>query len=291
MLWSKKWFQYIVLLFLAFIWGSSFILMKTGLKSFSNNQVAAIRIFLAFLVLLPYSIKNLKKIKTKDIKSLLIAGFIGSFFPAFLFTKAQTRIDSSTTGMLNSLTTVFTFLVGILFYRTGFKKAQFTGLLLGLIGAIGLIMSGTGFQLGAFNSYALFIVLATWFYGINANEIKTYLSHFTGIETTSLAFFFIGPVAFLYLLTTDFHDIGSNTEWPYHLLAIAVLGIAGTAFAMILMNSLIRYSSAIFTTSVTYIIPMFALGWGILDGEHVTVTHLLFMTIILLGVYVINKNK
>lgn len=291
MAWKSKWFQFLILLFLAFIWGSSFILMKTGLKSFSNNQVAAIRIFLAFLVLMPYSIKNLSKISKKNIKSLLIAGFIGSFFPAFLFTKAQTRIDSSVAGMLNSMTTIFTFIVGILFYRTSFRKNQFIGLILGLTGALGLIISNDGtLSFGSFNSYALFIVLATWFYAINANEIKTNLSYLSGVQITSLAFLFIGPVALIYLSTTSFATVSINPDWPFHLLAIAVLGIVGTALAMILMNSLIRYSSAVFTSSVTYIIPIFAMGWGIIDGEHITVLHLAFMTVILTGVYLINRK-
>jgi drug/metabolite transporter (DMT)-like permease len=289
--WKSKWFQFLVLLLLAFIWGSSFILMKTGLKSFSNSQVAAIRIFLASLVLLPYSLKNLSKISRKNIKSLLIAGFIGSFFPAFLFTKAETRIDSSVAGMLNSMTTIFTFIVGSLFYRTSFRKNQFIGLILGLSGALGLIICNEGtLSFGPFNSYALFIVLATWFYAINGNEIKTHLSYLSGIQITSLAFLFIGPVALIYLSMTSFATVSENPDWPFHLLAIAVLGIVGTALAMILMNSLIRYSSAVFTSSVTYIIPIFAIGWGIIDGEHITALHMVFMSVILAGVYLINRK-
>jgi drug/metabolite transporter (DMT)-like permease len=289
--WTKKWFQYLILLFLAFIWGSSFILMKIGLKSFNSSQVAAMRILFASLFLLPYSIKNLKKVNKKNIKSLLISGFIGSFIPAFLFTKAQTKVDSSIAGMLNSLTTVFTFVIGIIFYKTGFKRSQFGGLLLGLGGALGLLMSTKGLQFGMINTYALFIILATWFYGINANEIKTHLSHFKGIETTSLVFFFVGPVALIYLLTRDFSNSFTHTDWPLHFSAIAVLGIIGTASAMVILNSLIRYTSAIFTSSVTYIIPIFAVGWGILDGEQISILHLVFMSIILVGVYIINRKK
>lgn len=115
--WKKPWFQFSILLLLAFIWGSSFILMKIGLKSFSSDQAAGIRMLLASVVLLPYSFKNLKSLQKKDIKSLLIAGFIGSFIPAFLFTKAQTQINSSLAGMLNSLTPVFTLIVGLLFIK------------------------------------------------------------------------------------------------------------------------------------------------------------------------------
>ncbi|MRT91704.1 DMT family transporter [Ancylomarina sp. 16SWW S1-10-2] len=291
MIWKKPWFQFSILLLLAFVWGSSFILMKIGLKSFTNEQVAGIRMLLASLVLLPYSIKNLKYLKKKDVKSLLIAGFIGSFIPAFLFTKAQTQIDSALAGMLNSMTPVFTLLVGILFHRTKFLLLQALGLILGLLGAVGLITSGSGLEIGHVNSYALLIVLATFFYAININEVKARLAHLTGMQITSLAFFFTGPVALIYLLTTDFAPALENPSWPVHLLALAGLGIIGTALAMVLMNSLIRYSSAVYASSVTYIIPIFAIMWGILDGENITPLHLTCMLFILLGVYLTNKKN
>ncbi|RUT78509.1 DMT family transporter [Ancylomarina longa] len=289
--WKKPWFQFAILMLLAFIWGSSFILMKIGLKSFNSEQAAGIRMLLASLVLLPYSIKNLKHLKKKDLKSLLIAGFIGSFIPAFLFTKAQTQIDSALAGMLNSLTPVFTLIVGMLFHKTKFKWLQVLGLIMGLVGALGLITSGEDLSLGKVNSYALLIVLATIFYAININTIKSKLSHLTGVQITSLAFFFTGPAALIYLLTTDFQPVFETPNWPIHFLALATLGIVGTAIAMLLMNSLIRHASAIYASSVTYIIPVFAIGWGILDGEKITIIHLLFMGFILLGVYLINKKK
>lgn len=289
--WEKRWFQYSILLLLAFVWGSSFILMKIGLKSFSSNQVAAIRILTASLVLLPISIKNLKHLKRKDLKSLLIAGFIGTFIPAFLFTKAQTRIDSSLAGMLNSITPVFAMIVGILFYKAKTGWMQITGLILGLLGAVWLISLGEGVSIGNINTYAFFIVLATIFYGINVNVIKSTLTHLTGAQITSLSFMFLWPVALVYLLSTDFDPVFQNTKWPLHLLAITALGIIGTAIAMLLMNSLIRYTSAVFATSVTYIIPIFAIGWGILDGEQITLLHIACMTVIMLGVYLINQRK
>lgn len=291
MIWKKPWFQFSILILLAFVWGSSFILMKIGLKSFTNEQVAGIRMLLASLVLLPYSIKNLKHLKKKDVKSLLVAGFIGSFIPAFLFTKAQTQIDSALAGMLNSMTPVFTLLVGMLFHRTKFLLLQVLGLVMGLLGAVGLITSGDGLEIGQVNPYALLIVLATCFYAININEVKARLSHLTGMQITSLAFFFTGPAALIYLLTTDFTPALENPSWPIHLLALAGLGIVGTALAMVLMNSLIRYSSAVYASSVTYIIPIFAIMWGVLDGENITILHLACMIFILLGVYLINKKS
>ncbi|MCF8406135.1 MAG: DMT family transporter [Bacteroidales bacterium] len=290
--WENRRSQYFILFLLAFIWGSSFILMKIGLKSFSSEQAAAIRIFLASLVLLPYSIKNLKYLKKKDVKGLLIAGFIGSFFPAFLFTKAQTRIDSSIAGMLNSLTPVFTFLLGILIHKNKFSGQQLIGLIVGFLGAIGLITSGNFGALQDINAYALYIVLATVFYAININHIRAKLSHLNGVQITSLSFLFLGPVSLIYLLTTDFDPVFQHSEWPIHLAALAGLGIVGTAIAMLLMNSLIRWAStAVFASSVTYIIPIFAIFWGFMDGENIKVLHIICMSLILLGVYIISRKK
>ena len=287
-MWHKRWFQLTILMILAFVWGSSFILMKIGIMSFSSAQAAALRILLASLVLAPIAVKHIKTLQRKDLPSLLVAGFIGGFFPAFLFMEAETRIDSALAGMLNSLTPVFTLIVGLLFHRTAFRWLQVIGLSLGFAGATGLILAGDGFQLGAFNSYALYIVLATLFYAISMNQIKSKLPHLTGVQVTSFSFLFIGPVALIYLLTTDFTPVLANPSWPLHFLALAALGIIGSAVAMLLMNSLIRYSSAVAASSVTYIIPVFAIMWGLLLGEKVTLLHFLCMLLILAGVYVIN---
>ncbi|MFA5328318.1 MAG: DMT family transporter [Prolixibacteraceae bacterium] len=290
MIWEKRSFQFGILMLLAFVWGSSFILMKIGLMSFSPEQAGALRILLASLALLPMSLRNLKKLRRKDLPSLLVAGFIGSFFPAFLFMKAETQINSSLAGMLNSLTPVFTLIVGLLFHKTAFRWSQALGLLLGLTGATGLILAGEGFHFGTINSYAFYIVLATILYATSINQIKSKLTHLNGIQITSLSFLFIGPVALAYLLTSSFEPVFASEDWPVHLLALATLAIVGTATAMLLMNTLIRYASAVAASSVTYIIPIFAIVWGVIDGEKVILFHLLCMCIILAGVYLISRK-
>ncbi len=288
--WNKRWFQLTILLILAFVWGSSFILMKMGLKSFSNNQAASIRVLFASLALLPISLHHLRKLKRKDVKSLLIAGILGSFIPAYLFMKAETRIESGMAGILNSLTPVFTMLVGLLFYHTNVKRTQLIGVLIGLVGAVGLISVGDEIDLRNINSYSFFIVLATLCYGTSVNEIKSRLSHMTGAQVTSLYLFFLWPAALIVLATSDLHPAFETKGWLIHLGALAVLGVVGTALALLVMNSLIRYTTAVFSTSVTYIIPIFAIFWGILDGEKIRMMHFVFMAVILAGVYLINRS-
>ena len=152
-------------------------------------------------------------------------------------------------------------------------------------------MAGDGFHFGTVNSYALYIVLATFMYAISMNQIKSKLPHLTGVQVTSFSFLFIGPVALIYLLTTNFAPVLAIPEWPLHLLASATLGIVGSALSMLLMNSLLRHSSAVAASSVTYVIPVFAIMWGLLYGEKITLLHIICMGFILAGVYIINWKR
>ncbi|MCD6566688.1 MAG: DMT family transporter [Bacteroidales bacterium] len=287
---DKKIWQWIIFLILSLIWGSSFILMKKGLDAFTSNQVAAFRIFISYLAFLPIAFKHFKKIKKENIISLLIVGFIGNAIPAMLFTKAQTRIDSSLAGMLNSLTPMFTLFVGLLFYKSKILLINIAGILLGLISAIGLVNNGQNILSGD-NSYAIFIVVATIFYGISANEIKFKLPGMSGIAIAALSFFFIGPFAGIYLLFTDFSGATNSGLFLPGLGYIAILAIFGSFFAVMLFNTLIKHTSAIFASSVTYTIPLIAIMWGVVDGEQFTFNHLLWFTVILVGIYLVNKRK
>ncbi|MBI9054303.1 MAG: EamA family transporter [Bacteroidales bacterium] len=289
---NKSW-QWITLLFLSFIWGSSFILMKKGLRSYSHDQVAAFRIFISFLAFLPWGIKNLKKITKDNIYSLIIVGFIGSTIPAFLFTKAQTQVDSALAGMLNSTTPLFTLIIGLLFYKSSAKLINAVGIFLGLVGAVGLIAfsANGGNILDNINYYGLFIVIATICYGINVNQVKYKIKDLNGLELTSIAFMFVGPFAGIYLLFTDFSFALSTPDYILNMGYIAVLAVIGTVLALAIFNTLIQHTSALFGASVTYVIPVFAIMWGIFDGEKISIWQFLWIGLIFVGVYLVNKRK
>lgn len=286
--------QWLFLFFLAFVWGSSFILMKKGLISYDSNQVAALRIFISFLFLLPVILRNFKKIKKKQWGKIFIAGLLGSGIPAFLFPLAQTRISSSLTGMLNSLVPLFTVIIGILFFKTVFRKLKFIGVLVGLAGAVGLVYSSSHVA-GFVNQdllYAGLVVLATICYASNVNFIKVYLSDISSLNITSFGFLLIGPLAGMYLFSTDFLNITMESDVAKkHLLYILLLSVFGTAIAVILFNMLIKKVSAVFASSVTYIIPAFAIFWGFVDGETIGKEQIFFIAIILIGVYIVNKDN
>ncbi len=285
--------QWTLLLFLAFIWGSSFILMKKGLLSFSWDQVASLRIVISTIFLSPILFRNFKKIKKNQWWPICIAGFLGSGIPAYLFPLAQTQITSSLTGMLNSLVPLFTVVIGLLFFELGYRWMKFAGVLLGLLGAIGLIFSSGNLTVGESNlAYASLVVLATIMYATNINLIKTSLSEVGAINITSFGFLFTGPIATVHLLTTDFIDvINTDDSASLNLFYIFLLAMFGTAIAVILFNILIKKVSAVFSSSVTYIIPVFAIFWGLLDGESVETLQFICIGVILMGIYIVNKDN
>tara|TARA_B100000900_G_scaffold27461_1_gene21252 strand:- start:2787 stop:3641 length:855 start_codon:yes stop_codon:yes gene_type:complete len=280
-------YLYFLLIFLSIIWGSSFILIKKSLLVFSDYEVALLRMVIAWLILIPITLKKFFSLKKKIILPILVVAFLGNAFPAFLFAKAQTQINSSTVGILNSLVPIFTILIGFLFKNKASTK-QLLGVLIGFVGAVHLFAGDV--NLGIFNSYSLLIILASIFYAINLNTIKSFLKKTSAVEIAGYAFLIIGPISTFLLLFSDFFDKMNNHSGAYEaLFYVFILGAFGTSFAIIIFNYLIIKTSAIFTSSVTYLIPIIALIWGVIDGEIINENHIFSLLIIILGVYLTNK--
>jgi len=288
---EKRSWQWILLIFLAFIWGASFILMKKGLQSFTNMQVGAMRIFFSFLFFLPLIYYHLRKMNRSNLVSLLIVGFIGNAIPAFLFATAQTQINSSLAGILNSLTPIFTLIIGILLYSNRVRWMSVAGLIIGLAGAGGIIQSVNSIELENTNVwYGIFAVIATICYGINVNEIKFRLRELDGVAIASLGFLFIGPLAGFYLLFSDYSMAAASPDMLFSLLSVAGLAFFSSFVAVIVMNILIKYTTTLFAASVTYIIPIFAVFWGIMDGERFLIIQAFWASVILFGVWLVNRK-
>ena len=283
--------NYLTLVILALIWGSSFILMKRGLEVFDFMQVASLRIFIAFFSLTPFLPKALKIVKRKHYLPILITALFGNFMPAFLFAKAQTQLDSALVGILNATVPLFTLILGVYFFNTKPSKANIIGIFIGLFGVLFLTLNTL--QEGvSFNSYVLFIVLATLFYAISINVIKRYLQDLNASSIAALAFLLIGPISSVYLFSSSFlYQLQTHSDAYTALGYIALLSILGTSIAAIIFNRLLRRSSAIFTSSITYLIPIVAIFWGLFDGETITIYHVLGFIIILSGVYLVNKKS
>lgn len=281
---KRKIWHWLVLALLSIIWGTSYILMKKGLESFSSLQVGSLRILITFLCLLPIALKNLSKLNRSNILSIFLIGLMGSAIPAFLFPLAETKISSSLAGMLNALSPVFTLLLGIFIYKRKAIKTQVVGIFLGLIGAAGLLYNGSL----TINYYGLFVVLATLMYGYSSNEVSK-VKDINGIQIAALSFFLTSPIAIIYLMFSDISTAVQTPNWVINLSYIAILAVFGSAISLALFYVLIRDTSPIFGSTVTYFIPIVATIWGFLDNEQFSYSMLISVSIIFVGVYIINR--
>lgn len=264
-----------------------------GRAIFSAPQVASLRILLASLSLFPFALPYLKKLYyRKNLIPLLGVGLCGNLIPAFLFTYAETGISSGMAGMLNSFTPIFTLLMGFILFRVPIKLIQLIGAAIGTVGIILLVILGKSNALAGNTEHILAVVLATLLYGLSLNLIKQCLSEFSPLEITSLTFTSIllpALVGFIYFGTPSV--IMTNPEAGSAFLYVSILGIIGTAMAVFLFNGIIKNSSALFASSVTYLIPIVAVIIGFYFSEEITWNQVCSMVIILLGVFIVNYGQ
>ncbi|MFK7903754.1 MAG: DMT family transporter [Chitinophagales bacterium] len=280
------------LLFLSLIWGSSFILMKKGLVAFSPTQVATMRVFFTMIAMSPFIAMAFKHIRRKDLLPVAIVALMGNGIPPFLFTAAQVKLSSAAAGILNSLTPIFVFLFGVLFFKMTFKLNRLLGVGLGFVGAVSLILFAAPQSLTGESEYiyGLYIVGASLCYSISANTVKSYCQNIHPIALNMGVFLIVGPFAGLYLFSTDFLQVLQTHPEAWSSFGyIIILAIFGTAIATILFFKLTQKTDALFSSTVTYLIPIFALFWGFLDGEMIGWSYLVGLTCILSGVYLAGK--
>jgi drug/metabolite transporter (DMT)-like permease len=275
---------------LSLVWGSSFILMKEGLKALSAYEVAAIRMLSAGIVLLPFALKAFQTIERKSLGIIVLTGVLGSFIPAVLFCVAETKIDSSLAGMLNALTPLCVIVIGFTVFHATTKWQKLLGVVIGFLGTIFLFLSQKSASENTHLFYALLVLLATICYGLNVNILSRYLKHIPSLQIASVAFVaLIIPSLVLLFATGFFNHSFERYSVIRAVTASTVLGIFGTAIASILFYMLMKRAGALFSSMVTYGIPFVAVFWGILAGETVTLLQVVGLLIILSGVYIANK--
>ncbi len=274
---------------LSLIWGSSFILMKVGLQTLSDYQVAALRLFSAGIVLLPSAISQIKNLPQQKLLMIITSGLLGSFFPAFLFCIAETKIDSSLTGIINAFTPIFTIVIGVLFFKAPVQWRKISGVLAGFAGLCLLFYSQgkIGFE---YLSYASLILLATICYGINVNMVSRYLKDVGSLRIAAFAFSFLIIPSFLILYYTGYFRLPLH-EYSYIIATGAgvILGVMGTALASIIFYTLVKRAGVLFPSMVTYAIPFVAIFWGALYHEKITLYEIGCLGIILGGVFLTHK--
>mgnify|MGYP000970948546 FL=1 len=289
---EQKQLRWAYLIILSLVWGSSFILMKKALLGLTPIQVGALRIVITAVFLLLIGFKSVLKINKRHWYYLMLNGVIGNFIPVFLFAFAIEHIDSSIASILNGLTPLNTLIFGAMLFGFGFKRNQLIGVLVGLLGTVMLILKGAEINPNQNYAYAGLILFATVCYALNVNIIKKYLHDLDALSITVGNFIILLVPALIVLWFSNFFTTFEFTETgTSSLIYITILSIFGTGLAKILFNKLIKISTPIFSSSVTYLIPIVAICWGVLDGEKITLYQFVSGLIILLGVYLVNKAK
>jgi drug/metabolite transporter (DMT)-like permease len=283
-----KWILFIAL---SFIWGSSFILMKEGMKSLGPVQVASIRIASAGLALLPLAPKVYPTVPRTKWPLMLLSGLLGTMVPAYLFCIAETRISSGLAGIMNALTPLFTLLIGTLFFGSRIHWMKWAGVVLGFLGMVLLIWNGRKGSDTSNIYFAGFALMATVMYGINVNLVTHYLQGFGSKQITTVALTLLSIPALLILALTGFFSTpGKNAQWWQSTGASVFLGLMGTAVATLLYYQLLKRAGGLFSTMVTYGIPFIALFWGMLAGESVNAIQLACLLVILAGVLIAQRK-
>ena len=287
---NRKW-GYLVILSL--IWGSSYILIKKGLLGFTPLQLGSVRVVMAGGMLLLIGLPSLRSISRKAWKWVVLSGWIGSLIPMYLFAFAETEIDSSVASVLNSLVPLFTLFVGYFAFRIPFNKNQLLGVLVGLGGAGLLIYLGSGAHPDQNYWFAGLVVLAAICYAFNANIIKSRLSEVSPMGIATGNFLAILPVALILVFISGAlkSEVRSSPEFLPALAYVALLCFFGTCVAKVLFNKLVQISTPVFSVSVTYLIPVVGIAWGLLDGEYLSIGQSLGAALILLGVYLVNYTR
>ena len=287
---ESKQLKWVLLTVLSLIWGSSFILIKKGLMGLTPIQLGSLRILFAGIFLLAIGFKSISKISLQQWKFIAITAFFGTFIPAYLFAIAQTEIDSSVSSILNSLTPLNTLVLGSIAFGLQFKRNQIFGVIIGLFGSALLILNGAMNHPEQNYYYALLILIASLCYATNVNLIKKHLSGMAPLSITTGNFLVLLLPAALILYLTDFLEVISVPPVQNSMLFIVILGVIGTGIANIIFFKLIQLSSPVFATSVTYLIPIVAFFWGLLDNEMLTPIQFLGAFIVLIGVYLSAKK-
>lgn len=288
---SIGWKNWLLLILLSIIWGTSYILIKKAVSVYTPMQVGSLRLSISALFCLPLVWYQWRNIPWKRIKVLLLVGITGTALPSFLFPLAQTHMSSSLAGILNSLTPLFTLILGMLLFKTNFAWGKTLGVTIGLFGAASLFLFGerAGFQ-GSI-AYGFLIVLATICYATSTNLVGFYLRDVNSIIISATSFIMVGIPAMLFLSTTDFATTLQRHPQGWEALGyISILAILSTVLASILFFKLIQMTSPVFASMISYLVPIVALLWGLLDEEIISIAHFFGMGLILAGVYLSRKS-
>lgn len=295
---KKEYQKYVYLLALCLIWGSSFILIKKALGETQNGfvlkpeQMGSLRLFISTIILSTVGIPRLLKVSKSKYRFIFLSGLAGSFFPAFLFAFAQTKIDSAIAGILNSVVPLLTIIIGYVAFKIKFTRNQLLGVVIGLVGGVLLVFAGKSGMGNNSYLYAGLVLIASTCYACNVNIVKRYLQEVDALATVTGNFIFILPLTLAAAYFSNAFAVDYNLpEVKQSLVYLVILCIFGTVIAKVIYNKLVQLTSPVFASTVTYLMPIVSVIWGLLDGEQFNTMQFVCMAIILLGVLLVTRKS
>lgn len=284
--------RWVLLIIIALTWGSSFILIKRSLITFSPYQIGAYRVAISGIILAFIGIPALLRMQRKTLFWVALVGFFGNFLPMFLFPMAQRSVSSSMAGILDSLVPLFVLVLGFFLFRIKSTKLQIFGAVIGFAGAAMLMHFSQDVSGGSKLSGSLLIILATACYALAALIIKERLNYLPSKDLSGAVFTIWMLPSLVILLSSGFFTEIDNVSQTWQSLGyLSILSVLGTAIAIILYYKLIQNTSPVFASSVTYLLPVIAVMWGLLDGEMFSLWYVIGGILILWGIYLIKEKK
>jgi len=286
---KEKW---ILLIVLSLIWGSSFILIKKSLQHYNPFEVGALRVLIAGIILLPYALKKIKLFPKKLLKWLILAAVTGNFIPMFLFPIAEIKVSSSIAGIINSVMPIFIIIIGLLIWKFETTKRQLMGVAISFTGTC-ILTFATGETDGFKFWPILLLLIATLCYAISMTTVKAKLQIIPAKVLSAFVFsvVLIVPSLIALFFAGFFTEFSFDKNHFEGLGYVSLLSVFGTGLAMMLNYRLMNISTPLFASTVTLLMPIVAVMWGILDGEKLTGFQFFGGLIIISGLIFLRAKK
>ena len=285
--------KFLVLFIIAITWGSSFILIKKTLPVFDPFQIGAFRAGISGLLLSFLGIPALRKMSKKDVFWIALSGLFGNFLVVFIFPFAQREVSSSLAGIINALDPIFTLIIGAILFGIRNKAIQYLGAIIGFAGALVLVYTSGEDSSSNHYFYIGILIIGAALYAISALIVEKKLMHISSIDLASSIYtFWMLPSLLILAFSGFFTEIDFTQSKTLESLGYLVfLTVISTTLVMFLFFKLVQDTSAVFASTISLLLPVVAVIWGILDGEKFTLWYALGGLLVLIGVYFIRDKK
>ncbi len=277
---------------LALIWGSAFLWIKLADRSFSPVEVTLARLALGAAVLSAIVLARREPVprSARLWVHIAVAALFANAVPYLLFAVAEQTVDSSTAGIINATTPLWTVVLALAVrHQKTVTSWQAAGLIVGFAGAA-LIFTPWRTTSGLTSAGALECLAASVSYAVSYIYMDRFLAR-RGLSALVLSACQLTAAAVMLALVLAVVGVRAPHVTVESIAAIAVLGIIGTGFAYVLNYQIITSEGATVASTVTYLLPVVAIVLGVLVlGESVTVIVLAGIALVLAGVALTRRN-